>query len=685
MRWGRTALCSLVVVAAALFGIAPAVARADSGGFPEAAARANTTAVPALTLNAQTALVTPSNPWFNVSFGVSAAEGPASGLHVSATFYSRTNSASQLQQAINASPSGSVLLRESDLPVTTSSGGLAASTCVTVIPDERVTPPTSGANACSSGSETLSLGCRPLTGTCGDVYPVSVALFHEGSNTPITRFTTFLTYQEPGEVGTGGALRVGMVLPVSGPRAGTVVAALSQHRDIVTTLAVNPATVEQLGRSNSKGGAHVLSELAALDGQQLLDQPYVPIDVAALSEAGIASEIRAQTEQGQTVLHAAGLRPASGPWVDTTSVFAQGDATDLAAGLQEAGASQLVLNDGNLNTSGLSNYTFAQPFTLDLGHGSNVTALTSDSQLSARFTADTSNPNLDAEQLLAGLSFVHFEDPYLTDARGIVIVPPAGWQPSATFLGTLLGGISGNPALQTVTLTQLLAQVPAGGGPGNREPTVRHLQAGPATHGISHAAAVKIAQARQQLSSYTDAISGHVPTEMVALSDTLLGTEAQGFGASRRAAVLTSYQRAFAAQTAKISLAGQETITFTAQQASIPITVLSSAPYPVNVVVTLASDKFTFPNGNTRRLVLDRPTTSVRVTAKARTSGDRLPIDVSLHTPNGQLLLAHTVLTVHSTAISFVGVALTVLAGAVLLVWWARTWRKSRRQRPRAR
>ena len=101
-------------------------------------------------------------------------------------------------------------------------------------------------------------------------------------------------------------------------------------------------------------------------------------------------------------------------------------------------------------------------------------------------------------------------------------------------------------------------------------------------------------------------------------------------------------------------------MTFTAQRAPIPITVLSSVPYPVRVVVTLTSDKFTFPDGNTRTLLLDRPTTSVRVTAQARTSGDRLPIDVTLHTPDGQLLLAHTVLTVQSTAISFVGVALTV-------------------------
>ena len=70
--------------------------------------------------------------------------------------------------------------------------------------------------------------------------------------------------------------------------------------------------------------------------------------------------------------------------------------------------------------------------------------------------------------------------------------------------------------------------------------------------------------------------------------------------------------------------------------------------------------------------------------AQARSSGDRLPIDVTLRTANGQLVIGRTVLTVHSTAISFVGVALTVLAGAVLLVWWARTWRRSRRRRPRA-
>jgi hypothetical protein len=329
----------------------------------------------------------------------------------------------------------------------------------------------------------------------------------------------------------------------------------------------------------------------------------------------------------------------------------------------------------------VSNYTFAQPFNLDLGNGTNVTALAADSTLSTRFTADPADPVLGAEQLLAGLSFVHFEDPYLPEARGVVISPAPDWQASGPFMETLLGGLSSNPALQAVTLSQLFATVPVGG---NHEPGTRQLQSGPAGHGISHTSANRIALGRQQLSSYAQAVSGQPPPQLTTLSDLLLSSQAKGLSPSGRTATLDVYERAFGAETGKVTLAAGETVTFTAQRESIPITVQSAAPYPLRVVLTLASDKFTFPDGNTRPLLLDRPTTSVRVTAQARTSGDRLPIEITLHTPNGQLLLAHTVLTVQSTAISFVGVGLSVLAGAVLLAWWARTWWRSRRRRLQA-
>ena len=389
----------------------------------------------------------------------------------------------------------------------------------------------------------------------------------------------------------------------------------------------------------------------------------MPVNLAALSEAGIAGEIQAQIDRGTQLLHQAGLHPESGLWVDTASSFSQGDAGYLASGLQVAGAGQLVLNDGDLASGGRSSLTFAQPFTLDLGSGTDPSARASDSNLEravhglarrsgARGAAAARRPLLRAlrEHVRARRA----------RRRGLPAVGLAG---DHGVHGHAAHRPHENPVLKATTLSDLMSQVPAGG---NREPTTRRLQAGPAGRSISRAAGQKIAVGRQQLTSYSSAVSGHPPV-LVGLGDLLLSTESQRLTGAGRTGALSAFDRAFGGETGKITLATERTVTFTSQRAPIPITVLSSAPYAVRVVVTLNSDKFTFPDGNTQPLTLDRPTTSVRVTAQARTSGDRLPIEVTLHTPDGQLLIAHTVLTVQSTEISFVGVALTVLAGAVLL------------------
>jgi hypothetical protein len=674
-RRARTALCTLAVAVAALVsalgtGGAGATEQARAGGPP-------------LVLSQQTPWVTADQPWFNLVAGVAPGLGAASSLSVSLSYYGRLVDGSELQQAISGTPSGSPLLRVTGIPLSEGAGGLAAASCVTVVPNASATVPATGDGICAAGSHTMTLDCQPLDDDCQGVYPVSVALVRQGSSTPVARFTTFLTYQQPNaESTTGGPLRVGVVLPVTASGLTTMADALSdpQNHDVPTTLAVSPLAVSAVDASHARDGTHALEQLAALSSDEMIDQPYVPINLAALTAAGLSSEVSTQFTRGDDILRAAGLKPDAGAWVDTSSTLSAGDAANLASGLQLAGATQAVVSDNDLASAGLSNYTFAQPFTLDLAHGSTIPATAANSSLSARFTATPNNPVLGAEQLLAGLSFVHFEDTFLRQPRGVVVVPPAKWHPSTAFIDTLLGGLTpANTALKAVTLTDLFTQVPAGG---NREPAVRQLQSGAANHGITASAAGRIALDRQQLSSFSSA-AGHPPS-MTTLSDTLLTTEAQGLSNAGRSSALNAYAKSFAGTTGQVTLGTERTVTFTSQKAAIPVTVLSSAPYPVTVVVTLSSDKFTFPDGNTQRLTLVHPTTSVRVTAQARTSGDRLPIEVTLHTPDGQVLIAHTVLTVHSTEISFVGVALTVLAGAVLLFWWVRTWRRSRRARPRA-
>jgi len=693
MRWARVSLRALAVSAVLVVAWVPTAALALHGSVSSGPDPVG----PPLALESQTPWVTPAAPWFSLAAEVGSTTGPVGNLHVRVSFYPRINNATQLAQSTNSLPAGGEITHV-NVPVTVTPEGRGASVCATVLRTDREVPPTPPAGTpgvCPADAQTVVLDCTPDVDSCGDVYPVSVALFRQ--STELSRFTTFLTYQEPqGPPAAVGPLDVGLILPLSksGPAVPTraartategLVALLAVHRGLSTTLEISPTAALALLDGGGRQGHDTLVQLAALTGaaggDQLLGVPYVPIDVADLEHVGLGGEIAVQLARGGAILRLAGLHPTSGSWVDTTSSFSASDTAALAAGLGEADAGHLVLDDSDLATAGLEEYTFAQPFTLALGHGSRVSAVGTTSLADSRFTADAGDPTLAANQLLATLAFIHFENVSLSDPRGMVLDPPPSWQPSPAFLDTLFAGLSTNPALSTVTLDQFFAKVPQGG---NGEPATRRLQAGADTpsNGITKAEATHLAVARDDLSSFTLAVSGH-PSLLTGLSDLLLGTESDALGPAQRSALLATYAQRFGGALGLITLGTQGTITFTSRTAPIPLSVLSAAPFRVTVVLSLDSNKFTFPNGNTRTLTLGRPTTPVRLEAHASTSGDRLPVEVTLTTPDGRLVIAHATLTVHATSISFVGIGLTVLAALVLLVWWVRTWRRGRRRRPR--
>jgi Family of unknown function (DUF6049) len=709
MRWARVSLCALVMSVVLLVVAFPALTGPGAG----ADTVGNVSAGPALSLAAQTAWVSPAAPWFALTAQTGNDTGSVGDLHVEATFYNRISNETELAQATHAVPEKGVL-KSFNWPVAATSEGRIAATCVTVLPEQSVTPPTTpppNTVACPAGSPTLVLGCTPDEGICGGVYPVSVALYRQGTTTPLARFTTFLSYQEPdisASDGPAGPLRVALLMPVSGRLTPTgsllsgtalepvedLTGVLAAHRGVAVSLAANPATVASLQAGGKKGRRAVtqLRSLTAAPGgnDQLLAQPYVPIDVAGLADAGLTDEIGVQMARGTALLDAAGLHPSSGTWADTASDFTAGSVSDLGDGVQAAHADTLILDDANLaplptGPTVPKNLTFAQPFSLGVGEGRHVTAAGASSEVDALFTAEGDDPVLAANQMIATLEFIHFEDAYESDPRGIVVEPPASWQPSTPLLSTLLTELAGNPVLSPVTLGQFFAQVPKGG---NQEPASRHLQAGsPAKSGVIAAATARhLAAARANLTSFSQAVGGHQPAVFIELSDLLLATENRSFDATERAAAFAVFVQRFGVEVNLVSLAAQNTITFTSRTASIPVSVVSSAPFPVKVVLSLSSDKFAFPDGSARKLTLEHPTTPVRIEARAITSGDRLPVEVTLTTPDGQLVIARAALTVHSTSISIVGIALTVVAALVLLVWWARTWRKGRRnRRPRGR
>ena len=116
-------------------------------------------------------------------------------------------------------------------------------------------------------------------------------------------------------------------------------------------------------------------------------------------------------------------------------------------------------------------------------------------------------------------------------------------------------------------------------------------------------------------------------------------------------------------------------MTLTSRSGSVPITLQSTSPLPLTVLVHLSSQRLRFPSGDLLTVIVRQPTTTLRVSVVADTTGD-LPISVTLTSPDGRLQLGHNFVTAQITAFSLVGIVLTGLAGAVLAWWWFTTWRR---------
>ncbi len=198
---------------------------------------------------------------------------------------------------------------------------------------------------------------------------------------------------------------------------------------------MSPTTATKLKRRGAKGRAlQQLNELTEAGGDQLLSEPYVPIDVAALARAGLTDEISTQLARGTPA--AAPGRPASGRLaVGLTPAprWPMRDTGNLTAGLQAARATHLVVSDAVLANSGNAGVHAGATVLARTGPGAHIDAVATDSTVDSRFSADPGDPVLAANQLLADLMFVHFENVVLPKLRGLALAPPVNWHPTNAF------------------------------------------------------------------------------------------------------------------------------------------------------------------------------------------------------------------------------------------------------------
>ncbi len=571
-----------------------------------------------------------------------------------------------------------------------------------------------GGTTTAGGPSAFTIHLRPVGGQCqsfpaGGVFPVRIQLVDTSGPAVLGSFTTHLVFTEA-SAGTQ-PLRVAVTLPVQITQgasrsptpaellarpsaalatppdrtvdavAATVDRIAVAHRSVPVTLQVSGQTLGLLDTPAHQATIDQLGQLAATSQvHQLTSAPYTPVDAAALVDSGLADELALQVARGTQVVAAAtghaspaapaGQSPDLGAWITGNGL----DSATIGA-LGTDGFHQLVLPASQLTAAPADGSTTA-PFTLVGTRGTTVTAMASDDDLTARFTADPGNPVLAAHQLVAELAQLYYERPNGVSPRAVLAVAPSGWSDDPAFVDALLGALDGNPVIQAVTTAQAFALFPT---PATCRSGCRLL----ATGGSGGLPVAAIRAQRVRVNGFAVSAVG-ARALAFQLGDLVLGGEAENLRAAQQSAVVANAGAAVSAQFGQLAVESGQSITLTARSGRVPVVIDSNAPYPVVATLVLSSDKLLFPNGQTQWskavTLLPHHRNVVNVQVQTRTSGV-FRLDATLRAPEGPVRLAQGEMSVRSTSSSVVGVALTVGAVAVLAVWWFRTSRRRRAQR----
>jgi hypothetical protein len=529
---------------------------------------------------------------------------------------------------------------------------------------------------------------------CGGVYPLQVSLLDVVTGQPVDFFTTYLIVV-PSAASPQTHLRFSFVVPVGASVELTAdgapavssktLALLDAIERSDTSWPKAPLTVDIYGQTllalaQSRKDANLVNTLAHDDPAALVGGPFSAVDATQLIRAGLETDLASQLKLGSEIFaDALHVYASSGIYIATTQVGTHG----LAA-LAADGVTQVVIPENNLESLPGARpaavqwpYTLSAPFRIA---GSTVEGLQADAGLAAHLSGSAS-PALRAQQLLADLAELYFDSPDFPQTRGVALVAPESWTPAAGFLSATFRGLASSPIITTVPIGRLFKTVPQGT---CQEPpslvtgcsaAVRAIVSPRSSAGgsISYS---QVQTARIQVAE----LSSIIPSDTVTiqnLDDAILLAETAVLKPSIRQAYLSASLAIMGKLDSKLSLPTGRTVTVTSSSARFPIAITSGSKTPLHVILLVSGANLTSPTDVP--VLLKGGTTSVIVRVGTRTSGDS-NLQLQLVSPVGRLELASAELTLRSTAISGVAIALTVGAGAFLLFWWFRSASRRRRR-----
>ena len=653
--------------AAAVVGTAALVV--GTGPVPVAAATSASGSRESLTLVSPPTWTADHTP-FAMRVAVHGGDSPAD-LDLRVTVYSRLRTRSAFAASQRGRGFGEALWSESS---TVDQLGGSGGTYPLCVPVDAAPPP-----GCNAAAPVY------LNGTEG-VYPVQVTLRRRGSTSYLAQMMTHLVLAPP----SPSAMRLGvaLVVPVAAAqplgtdgsrrldagtvgRLDTIADLLGEHDGVDLTMVPDPATLSALAATGGPGAQAVLAELRkGAGGMQVTGDPFAPVAPYDLVESGLSGELSAQIQRGADIERAElGVRTSPATWLMTGPI----DGPTLQA-LSAVGVNDLVVSADELQST-LTNQTPSQPYVLTAG-GQRMPALVADASLGADLAGSaqptgTADPVLAGHELLADAAQTYFESP--STERGVVALAPRSWKPSRQMTSVILDGLATSPILSSTSVGAIFSQVPVAS---------RYRQAAYPTRG-SVLPATQIRRDRVDQAALAGSTTAPLPAA-VSMNDLVLASEAAGISRSRRNAYLSRAKSVLDQQRGLVSVV-HSSVTVTARNATVPISVLSGLPVPIAVNVTVSSDghlQFAHERDtwSVRSQTLVHQNTTFLVPVTAHSPG-AASLRVTVATANGDLTLTSTRLTINSRVFSGVGVGLSVGALVFMALWWGRELRKGRRSR----
>ena len=501
--------------------------------------------------------------------------------------------------------------------------------------------------------------------------PMLVRLIDEDRN-ELDSFTTALVVNDDsdiveqrvafvGRVGAPVALQTdqNVQLDIDAVFAGAAV--LEARPDLPVTIEVRPETLAALRQLDAE---RLDSLLALFRDRPLMRTPWVEMDEEAWRAAGEPSPVVAQYALGNDTIEAiVGVSP-------TGVVRLDPDAVEATLGLlRTVGASAVIVSDEQLAASTRSRIG-SSPFQLVDDNEVAITAMRIDGNL--HDTLDNPDSELGGYRALAELAIAAMAAP--NDIATLLDVDAI----DPVTLDVLLEGIATRPELRTSDVEEILqldlartqtATLVRGRLVATEPPDVAALAAELRT------AAKSIDALAAMVAPELGPITPLRTQLLAAVSADLTIDEARRYPEAVFDAVL--------AGTTGIEIAPSDRITLTDRRTDLPLTIVNNLPLPINVELLLSAEKLRFPEGDRLTLTLRPGERNLTIPVETLASGDAR-VTATLVSPGGFFELGSGTVDIRSTAISGLGLLISVVALVVLGAWWIRTILRVRRNRAAA-